>query len=538
MGKRRQQSGSWRPRSTYISSDPEKRARSLANLKLRHGRAKPLAGGPATVKVGPKAPNKFQDDPLGFIEQHFYVRETRKPMQLLPFQREALTSILKAEPRTSLAVIGQPKKTGKSTLCAALALWYLLNTDMPEIYLLASDIEQTKLVCFDKLVKAVRMHPTLRDCCKVTADRVEFEDGFVQVLAPNATIGGLNPSLVIAEELWAWKSAEHRRAWDELCNTPTRQDNLVLVTSYAGYAEDMDSILHELYRRGVDIQDGKAEADPGFFFAWHGLDLYEQIPWVKPGYLQQQRRRMRPAAFCRMFENRWVSGEEAFIDAELLDCCVDPSHRRGLRVSGPVVVGVDAAVKHDAAAVVMIGQLEDGRLAVLDHGMFRAPKVGTIDLEETVESLLRLYAHEFQLHRVVFDPYQMARSAAVLKRAGLPMREFIQSVPNLVAAAGALHGLLSTGRLVLYPHDDLRQHLLNAKTKQHPQGWRLTKARSGDLIDLAAAMSFAALEAQQLYLLKTEPSITWIDIDEDSDDDDGPWEEWTGGVPARSQAWF
>jgi len=219
---------------------------------------------------------------------------------------------------------------------------------MSETYLLASDVQQTQLVCFDKLIKSIRMNPRLRKQCsiKTAKGRIEFEDSFVQILAPNSSLAGINPSLVIAEEMWAWTTTEHKRCWDELTNVPTREENLNLVTSYAGFSEDEDSILWELFKKGIDQQEGRAEKDKRFLFRWFGEELYEQIPWVTKNYLTMQRNRLRPNTYKRLFCNEWTSGLENFVDSIILDECTH-SHRKGMAFDGQVAIGVDIGLIDD-----------------------------------------------------------------------------------------------------------------------------------------------------------------------------------------------
>jgi hypothetical protein len=69
-------------------------------------------------------------------------------------------------------------------------------------------------------MSGIRMNERLRKACSIKAakGRIDFEDSFIQILAPNSSLAGINPSLVIAEELWNWATNEHQRAWDELVN--------------------------------------------------------------------------------------------------------------------------------------------------------------------------------------------------------------------------------------------------------------------------------------------------------------------------------
>ncbi len=494
-------SSSYRPKNSYVSKDPAKRQRSLDNLKNRH-KAKPLQVGVKPKECKP--PNEYPNDPRGFIEDHFYVAEGRRLIELLPWQKDILAELFLSELRPNMAILGQPKKTGKSTYAAAIALWFLLNIPLAEIYLLASTAGQTQLVCFDKLVKSIRMNSVLRDCCKIRAERIEYADSFVQILAPNQSVAGINPSLIIAEELWSWVTPEHKRCWDELTNVPTREENLILVTSYAGYLEDEDSILWQLYEQGIDQAEGRAERDERLWFRWYGQELYEQVPWVKDTYLPQQKRRLRENAFLRLHCNRWASGEENFVDSVVLDACTNPDLQRGAAFDGPVCVGIDIGLKHDTSAVVIVGMVDSETLAVIDHRCFVPTGGRTLDLEKTVEAVMLAYNKNYNIRAVFYDPFQFARSARTLQNAGLPMVEYCQTPSQTVGMSETLAGLLNNQLLILYEDAELREHLLKARARETQRGWRIVKKRQADKIDLTVALAMSSKAAQEELLLRKE----------------------------------
>lgn len=484
----------YRSRESHIGKTPKARAAQLANLK--RGKSPPGA-------IRSKPPSSYADNPIGFIESEFYVIETREPIILLDFEIELLTDLFLRKVKPNLAVIGQPKKTGKSTYCAAVALWFLCCKPFAEVYLLASDVQQTALVCYDKLVKSIRMNPRLQKPCKIMSGkgRIEYGDSSVQILAPNTSLAGINPSLIIAEELWAWTTQEHKRSWDELTNVPTREDNLNLVTSYAGYTEDEDSILFELYDSGVKQADGREDKDPRFLFRWFGIELYDKVPWVKPTYLPQQKRRLRENSFRRLHENQWASGLEVFIDASVLDVCTNLDYKRGQDFKGRVAAGIDIGTKHDTSGIVLVGEIDDTTLGVIDHSIFIPSGNQTLDLEKTVEITMEFYSKRYDLAQTYYDPFQFVRSAKTLQDKGLMMTEYPQTVDNLVKMAETLQGLLKTAGLMLYENAELRQHLLSAKVKEHTRGWRLVKGRQTKKIDLAIALAMACQAATEIFML-------------------------------------
>lgn len=485
----------YRSDKSYMSKDPAKRARSLSNLK--HGKHR--------MNKATDKRFKLSSEHLKFIETQFFIPETRQPIVLLDFEKRILDRLFRKEVRPNLAVIGQPKKSGKSTIAAAIAQLYLCTKPMSEIYLLASDVQQTQLTCFNKLTKSIRMNPRLRKECSIRAakGRIEYEDSFVQILAPNSSLAGINPSLVIAEELWSWTTTEHRRCWDELVNVPTREENLNLVTSYAGFSEDEDSILWELYKKGIDQAEGRAEKDKQFLFRWFGEELYEQIPWVTQKYLTQQRNRLRPNTYKRLFRNEWTAGSETFVDSTVLDLCTHSDFKRGLVSNWEVCCGIDIGLKHDTSAIVLVGKVSKDTLGVVDHKCFIPQKGITLDLEKTVEAAMLAFSRKYKIKSCFYDSWQFARSARTLQNAGINMVEYPQTNSNCVLMSETLAGLLNNQSLMLYQNQELRQHLLNAEAKETPRGWRLIKKKASRKIDLAVALAMACQAAQEKFLLRS-----------------------------------
>jgi phage terminase large subunit-like protein len=162
-----------------------------------------------------------------------------------------------------------------------------------------------------------------------------------------------------------------------------------------------------------------------------------------------------------------------------------------------ISVGVDVATKRDCAAVVAVARDGD-RLRLVSHRIWTPGKREPLDLEETVEDFLLRLHRDHRLHRVRFDPFQMARSAATLRRAGLRLEELPQTSPNLTAASQGLYELVTAKRLTVYPDAELRRHILSAVAIESPRGWRLAKERTSRPIDAAVALSFAALGALEL----------------------------------------
>ena len=104
---------SYRPRDSYLSKDPEKRANQLANLKsVNRGRPK------GTGSAGGKRPDQWGDDVISFAENHFILPETKKPVVLLEWEKKIFRDLFDAVVLPTLALLGMCKKSGKSTIAA------------------------------------------------------------------------------------------------------------------------------------------------------------------------------------------------------------------------------------------------------------------------------------------------------------------------------------------------------------------------------------------------------------------------------------
>ncbi len=162
------------------------------------------------------------------------------------------------------------------------------------------------------------------------------------------------------------------------------------------------------------------------------------------------RRSLRPSAFTRMILNRFTAGESGFVELEWWDACTDPEVRPVVAHHVlPVWVGIDASVKRDASAIVAVTwDGETRRVRLVAHAVFRPTPEEPIDFEDQIEVTVSDFATRFRVELAWYDPYQMVASAQRLAKAGIPMDEFPQSVPNLTAASQNLYDLIKGRNLI------------------------------------------------------------------------------------------
>ena len=462
----------------------------------------------------------YKNNIIGYLEDQFYIPETKSPIVLEQWQKEKiLVPLFETDPATglrryNLALIGLPKKNGKSTLAAMIINYFMFQgDDHGEIILTANSIDQSSWIIFDMVKKSFLMNPLQLSHLKIGKETIENKTTHtvIRIVAPNyRTAAGSNASLTVFDELWAFELDTARKFWVELTLSPARKQPLAVVVTYAGY--DEESLLYELYEKGLSRKDKK------MFFFWSHSNL---ASWVTKEYLATQRTRLRSNTYLRLHENRWTSSEDAFIDLESWDKCIDENHTpilpdKSLRV----IVGVDVSTKGDSTAVVVCTRREN-KVILVCHRKWQPSKKAPIDLEATVERYLMDLEKGYNVVKVLYDPYQFHRSAMTLSNEGINMVEFPQTPDHLTEMSQNIYDLVKSTNIVLYKDNELRSHVQNAFATQTSRGWRIVKNKTSGKIDLVIALAMAALDTTKIDTSRG-PNIRVLDNGDDDDWD----EEW------------
>lgn len=479
---------------------------------------------------------RWRNDPVAFIRGVLVNPETGKPFELYPaqerFLREAFTPLPDGRLPYPELVFSAPKKSGKTATAAMATLYTVLALGGPyaEAYCVANDFEQAQGRVFQAIARIVEASPLLRAIAKVTDSRILFPStgATIQALASDyAGAAGANPTITVFDELWAYTSERARRLWDEMVPVPTRKVSVRLTVTYAGF-EGESELLWELYKRGLqgeEIAPGLYR-QPGLLMFWS----HEPVaPWQTEVWKEQMRRQLRPNAYLRLIENRWVSNESSFVPVEWWDACTDLDLRPEVHDPHlPVWVGVDASHKRDSAAVVACTwDAQRRKVRLVWHRKWQPSPEDPLDFEETIEQTLLDLRERFNVVLVSYDPWQMVATAQRLQKVGLPMVEFPQSVPNLTEASQNLYDLIKGRGLAVYPDDDFRLAVQRAVAVETSRGWRITKEKTAHKIDLVVALAQAAL-----WVVKTPYVEPW-----DVYDPDRAWERKELERAARGELW-
>ena len=336
------------------------------------------------------------------------------------------------------ALLGIARKAGKSTLGAELALYGLLGTPefSPEVYAAAASRDQARVV-FNQSKDFVEASPKLQDWLVPQRNVITCKSnkGIYRVLSSDAGLQyGLNPSMVVIDELWAHESAELYYALTT--GQLAREAPLVVSITTAGY--DRSSICFDLYERGRKLRDeGGIEAmrAEGFLLWWYELDStvdyldpagWKQAnpsSWITVEALAREQRRLPEAVFRRLHLNQWTETENAWIRPHEWDACrgqplFDPTQ--------PSWIAVDVGIRRDSAAITW-GQWHDERLHVGQEILVPAQEGETFGVADVRGRVAARALEHSQLREIAFDPWQFLESAEILQERGLPLVEFPQT---------------------------------------------------------------------------------------------------------------
>ncbi len=433
---------------------------------------------------------EYKRDICVFLEEQ-YILENGKPIVLEEFQKKILRDIFQTKEsnglrKYNLALLGLPKKNGKSSLASGVAL-YMLFADVPnaEVYSVAGDKDQAKII-FRMTAKAIERNQLLFDSVKIQKDEIIVNDtnSVYKVLSADApTAHGLNPSCVILDEAWNQSS---RELYDALTQSPARKEPLTFIVTYAG--TDPTSLLYGLYRTGMQ------GSDPRMYFFWSEKNL---ASWINEEYLEQQRRRLPAAVYQRLHENKWVQGENAFLSAAEVEACKDYALRPCLGgVAGEkYYLAVDLGLTRDRTVLTVCHKDRKSGIVYLDFiKTYQGSKKSPVLISDVEEDILWAN-HNFSIAKNVFDPWQMKGTAQRLS-GKICVEEFTFTSNSIQKLSQNLYYLFHNGLIKIFPHQALEDELLSINAEERSYGWRIDH-KSGGFSDHVVSLGMSSMYAVQ-----------------------------------------
>jgi len=454
-----------------------------------------------------------------------------KPFVLAPWQEQALSEIFgqvddDGNRIIEMAYLEVPKKSGKSEMAAGLALFVLVTTNTPgcQVYGAAAATRQA-LSVFRAACKMVDQSPILAKRLRVLRGthriikRSDPESFYAAVAADGDFGDGVNPAVVIADEIHRWKIRKQLDNWDVLSNGGiTRRQTLTIAITTAGIQNE-SPLAWRLHEKARKIEAGIV-ADPKFYGRIYGADKEDDpgdpATWIKAnpslrengGFLDIEKVREKYVSheaegdltsFKRYYLNMWDQKESRAIDMVKWDASAGDWQAPGLLAKPPSEkvrplptslmdrfkkrtcwAGVDLSMTTDLSAVSLVFPNDDGGFDVLaffwmpeqavrqrerrdgmpygrwaDQGFIELSPGDVIDYRD-VMARIEWASEVFDLQEVAFDPWNSRQISLPLMEKGHVCVEVRQGVATLSEPSKKLLELVAVSKLSHGGHPVLR----------------------------------------------------------------------------------
>lgn len=467
-------------------------------------------------------------DPVAWIEKNFYIPELKGPIQLFPYQKAVLRESQRKDENGnfiySIVVWSDIKKSAKSTIAAAIALYVAHARQWGSIKIIANDLKQADSRVAYYLRRAIELNPRMQDIKQVRyKTTIPGNNSNIEAIPidPAGEAGG-NDDLLIFSEMWAAKHKAIQQMWTEMTLSPTKfGKSQRWIETYAGYVGE-SIILERLYHRGIegkqldlsyedsngryhDLSNLEVYANGGLLCLWNTMP---RCPWQTKEYYASEKTVLTDNEFNRIHRNQWASAVDTFIPPEWWDACENKSLPT-MTKNEPLILALDAGVSGDNFSVVGVSRYGADGVAVRYARRWIPPKGGKILFSnsdnpadrETPEGEIRYLCENYNVVMVAYDPYQLEDMAGRLGRVeGIAwFYAFNQGGARLTADSN-LRTLIKERRIAHRGEPDLKEHVCNAgaKVDNEDHKIRIVKRSNQLKVDLAVALSMGADRA--LYL--------------------------------------
>jgi len=194
----------------------------------------------------------------------------------------------------SKAFILLARKNGKTLLCAIICLYFILTQRNQQVLSAASCEKQARLI-FDAMRQMIEADEVLSDVCTIVPSTgrisvVGTNSFYVAVSSGGAALHGLSPTVVIMDELHAFKNNRHRDLYAALTTGSGARKNKPLIVMISTQTADRDSVAWEEFEyarslknrieNGRIVSSGKLE-NPSYLACLYFADP-DKHDWTDP----------------------------------------------------------------------------------------------------------------------------------------------------------------------------------------------------------------------------------------------------------------
>lgn len=485
--------------------------------------------------------------------------------QLEPYQEEFWDEALELDPIVDDAgeIIGArriykraglivPRKNGKTTQLGAFALYTAGPWDgeyRPTVILAAGSKDQAgelrdQTVAFIEDPRAGSRDLQALFVPRQVSVTCPSTGGVIRRVAGDGKLNhSLNPHVVIADELHAWKTKRQRENWKALTTAQgAREDPLVVLITTEG--EDEDDELYDLLERVRGSDETETEVRHKAFTIYRNrraglliyrygcppdtpLDDMETIKLANPASWRTPERLTEDLADDlvddntkrRLYMGIRVAGAQRWISDEKWEQAIDA---REIPDEVVVVVAADAARTRDTTAVGWAWvDPEDGVCVVGAHVWACRPGVAChtfvpgnrLDNDDARDFVRDELMKRWSPRLLFFDERYFDTQANDLSQDGMTVVEMHQGKPEMQAAWDEFYDELYTGKVPTVRHDGdrvLLSHVRAAKGRRTPRGWRVTKEeRPIDALAAVVMARYGARHFEDFQPKKPSRLVSW-----------------------------
>lgn len=292
-----------------------------------------------------------------------------KPIKLMPWQKRLIRKMHNKRD----VWLEIPRKNGKSATIAMMAIAHLLDgwkRDInPEVIIAASTKEQAGIL-FRYVVNMIKRSKALQVALRPMQYEIRLvgKPGFMKtVAADGGSNHGLNPSLILCDEIHAWSETKGPELWEALeTSRGFRNAQMVAITT-AGAAYTWAWTRHQYAQRVIDgeikdpnmcatIYAAPEHADPMKVATWRKANpSYDYLPIkrnLEAERIKAAHDELKKTSFRKLYLNQWIGNQEGYIDFEKWKAC-GTTRPKDLHL-WECVLGCDFAAVNDFNAYALI----------------------------------------------------------------------------------------------------------------------------------------------------------------------------------------
>lgn len=425
-----------------------------------------------------------------------------------------------------------PRKAGKSTFAAAIALYLLMVDPEPgaEIVIAAGNAEQAN-ICFNIAREMVLRDPDLATTCATYRNRLVYKDAQLRIVSSRQEAGhGGNISCLLFDDVSLLPS---RELHDKLISSmAARSQPLALYFTAAG--SERTSLAWELHDYAAQVSAGTVH-DPSWLVKIFGAppdaDWGDPTVWraAHPGigvsvseeFIAEEYRRAQQApgfigTFRQLYLNIWGQERSRWLNMNKWEECdgrpIDLTALAGRECFG----GLDLSTTTDLTALVLLFRDKDGGYTVVpyafcpaetirerqrrdrvdyqswrEQGLLIATEGNTVD-QNAIRAKVLQVARMFRLQELAYDRWNSSMLVSQLVNDGISCVPVAQSNGAMNGPARELERVIAERILRHGGNPILRWCAGNAIAHIDPAGdIRPSKAKSAERIDLLVAMLMA-----------------------------------------------